>query len=904
MAPLVLKIGVSDKGNPALKNLNKNIKKLGKTSVSTGDVLKNVLASAAVLKGIALLGRGIRVATSEVLNFEKAIKQIEGISQVVGADLEELRTAAKDLAMDTEFSATSIAKSMLEITKMGFSVPDTLEAMPSILNLATASMSDLGYAATNSISILKAFNMNSSETERVANVVSVALNQTALNFEDYMEAMKFVAPISKELNVSFEETSAILGHLADIGLKGSIGGTSLKNMMLNLLEPSEGVAKALEDVNFEGMTLTEMLKTMDSAGVKVIDMLKTFDKRALAGSLSVAAQATKVQDLTQALNEQGLTAEEVAEVMRQSVSFQLERMQNILQVIGTDFFEAFGPSILNMIFKFNDSLKEMDSWVRDNKDDLKKFAGEIEDWVLLLAGPAKEALKFIGDHLGTIVAVATGVKAAQAITWLTVLYKKSMLAAAGTNAAAVGAKRMSIALKTASTVGIFAAVAAMAELVRWADRLNDALDRQMGNVSKGWATKEHIGKLQKLEDLYERQAKLQKLLKAANDETGLAVTGDLRVQTEEQLLSLMKDTNKEIKAYKSHFGKTAVDGVKSLEDVQLRLKQINTLVTKFGEGGGLSNSGLEKTKDDLKELKSLLDGTYGSKIAGEGVEKDNPLAFFISRLEAVSAAEDKALKESKESWKQFFKDLEEMEKQDDNAIEDRKERISSWVDFAKTAHEGTMDFIDVFYQNWADKDSDFFEEKRNRLEDWHSLEVAKAGDSTIKKIVAEEKYQQKKAALEKEEEQRAKERRRKEAMYKIATATANAFVGSVGAVADTPGGPYSRLAAGATVLGYGLGLAATVASELNAINARSGVVVGDGNSTSDSVNARLSVGERVLSVPDVDRLGGHSNIDKMLDRSSYYQTSNKNVNVYIDKVVGREEEARALIPYIEQELSR
>ena len=115
--PLLLKIAVDDKGNPAIINLGKNAQKTQQQVMPLGNVMKAVFASAVVFKGIQLLTQGLRQAVSQAIEFELAVKRIGAIGGVSGDKLAGLSELARQLAVETEHSAVSIANAGLEIKK-------------------------------------------------------------------------------------------------------------------------------------------------------------------------------------------------------------------------------------------------------------------------------------------------------------------------------------------------------------------------------------------------------------------------------------------------------------------------------------------------------------------------------------------------------------------------------------------------------------------------------------------------------------------------------------------------------------------------------------------------------------------------------------------------------------------
>ena len=114
---------------------------------------------------------------------------------------------------------------------MGFSQDQIEQSTESVLKLALASGTDLARESEVSASTLRAFGLEAKDIDRVANVMGASFVTTGLDMEKFAEAMKYVAPVSKKAGVSIEETSAMLGVLANNGISGSKAGTSLRQVL-------------------------------------------------------------------------------------------------------------------------------------------------------------------------------------------------------------------------------------------------------------------------------------------------------------------------------------------------------------------------------------------------------------------------------------------------------------------------------------------------------------------------------------------------------------------------------------------------------------------------------------------------------------------------------------------------
>jgi len=122
--------------------------------------------------------------------------------------------------------------------------------------------------------------------------------------ESLGEAMKYVAPVAKSLGVSIEETSAMLGLLHNVGIKGSMAGTTLRAMMSRLSAPTGEAAKALRTLGVQTTDaygkmrpLQEILKDISERlellpEAKRMEFIKAvFGEEPAAGAIELIVQA-------------------------------------------------------------------------------------------------------------------------------------------------------------------------------------------------------------------------------------------------------------------------------------------------------------------------------------------------------------------------------------------------------------------------------------------------------------------------------------------------------------------------------------------------------------------------------------------------------------------------------------
>ena len=269
-------------GDKALKKLDStvgdNFRNVGNYKSALGG-LTNLLSQFGLAMGVGAISKD---AIGVVKNYEQSNAKLSAILQTTAEKTESLQKIQRKLGGSTKFTASEVADLQIELAKLGFSQDQIEQSTESVLKLALASGTDLARASEVSASTLRAFGLEAKDIDRVANVMGASFVTTGLDMEKFAEAMKYVAPVSKKAGVSIEETSAMLGVLANNGISGSQAGTSLRQVLSEMDATGKSTSEALKDLSEKGLDLAgaqeEVGKNAKTSLLVLLDQLDTIPK--------------------------------------------------------------------------------------------------------------------------------------------------------------------------------------------------------------------------------------------------------------------------------------------------------------------------------------------------------------------------------------------------------------------------------------------------------------------------------------------------------------------------------------------------------------------------------------------------------------------------------------------------
>lgn len=166
---------------------------------------------------------------------------------------ELLKEAAAKAGESTTFSASEAAEALNYLALAGYNATQAADALPAVLDLAAAGGLSLAYASDLATDAMSALGI-AATTENLTHFgdqLAKTASKANTSVGQLGEAILTVGGTAKELAGGTTELNAALGVLANAGIKGSEGGTALRNIMLAMTPTTEKAAKAFERLGLE-----------------------------------------------------------------------------------------------------------------------------------------------------------------------------------------------------------------------------------------------------------------------------------------------------------------------------------------------------------------------------------------------------------------------------------------------------------------------------------------------------------------------------------------------------------------------------------------------------------------------------------------------------------------------------
>lgn len=391
--------------NRAVGRLSDGIKRAGRASAVALTAVG--AAAASVIKTGATFQQSIVNATAR---FPGDIKR--------GAEaFEELSQSARKVGATTEFTASQAAEAINFLAMAGFNAQSAMAALPGVVDLATAASSSLARATDIATDSLGSFNLLTKDPEqliknltRVNDVLARTSTSANTTIEQMFEAIKQGAPAGVAAGQSLETIAAMIGTMANAGIKGERAGTGLKNIFLAIGAPASTAAKIMKRLGVQTQDsngavrdalsvfrdFNKAVKTLpNSKQIAIFDEI--FGKIPLAAAINISNASESATELRESLLGAAGASEKMASIIRDTVRGRLNALKSAVESVAISIFDMNeGP--------LADVIDRMTAWVRANE---RLIATRVTQFIVELT----TELPKIAEGLADIAKAALGILA-------------------------------------------------------------------------------------------------------------------------------------------------------------------------------------------------------------------------------------------------------------------------------------------------------------------------------------------------------------------------------------------------------------------------------------------------------------------------------------------------------------
>lgn len=311
------------------------------------------------------------------MQFDASMSNVYGLMSSLNLSQEQmdaLRDTAREMGATTKFSASEAADAMGYMALAGWDDAQVIAGIPGVLNLAAAANMDLAKASDIVTDTMTPFGMAAERAGEAADVFAYAQANSNTTVEALGEAMKYAAPTADAFGMTLQDTAAAMGVLANAGIKGSQGGTTLNAMLRDMKNNAKNGAIAIGKTkvaltNADGSyrSYAAIIRDIDKATSSMTASQRDaalgaiFGDESLKGILATLKQGPDALDaMTEGMYACGGAAEDMAATMGDNLKGDLAILESGAQDMAIALSDWLMPAargvvqgITDMIGKFN-----------------------------------------------------------------------------------------------------------------------------------------------------------------------------------------------------------------------------------------------------------------------------------------------------------------------------------------------------------------------------------------------------------------------------------------------------------------------------------------------------------------------------------------------------------------------
>ena len=376
------------------------------TSGLIGNVVKLAAAYQLVRSAISFFSQSLQL-TAE---FDRQIATAGAVSQSTAHEVEMLTEAAREMGATTEFTSKQAAEGLVVLGRAGMAANDQISLLPGVIDLATASGTNMAVASDILLNTINQFGKPVSEAAHVMDVLTNATITSKNTLESVGEAMRYLGPTARGLGFSLEESAAVIGIMADNGLLGSLGTRALGTAMTRLTNPTKKMNEVIDKYNIQLFDANNEMKSFGEIVEELEKRLSGLDSKQRNAAISTlfASEAFQevvilltngskaLKDYTKNMEGADGVTKRVAESIRASLGGQLDTLKSAFQAVQESYIRAFGDELPELIGTATEALRGMNEELKDPgvQQAFQNLAKILNSIVKIAGGLARFSLNF------------------------------------------------------------------------------------------------------------------------------------------------------------------------------------------------------------------------------------------------------------------------------------------------------------------------------------------------------------------------------------------------------------------------------------------------------------------------------------------------------------------------------
>ena len=338
----------------SINRFQRNVGNYGSALKGLAGTFRSLVGALGVTSGIYLFVGILRSGLQTLRDFGASMANLAGIFRVTREDLAPLEADIIAVAGASIKTATEVAKLAEALATLGKSKEEISDLLEPVNNLSIGLGATSEETAEFLVQTINAFGGSTKEALKYADTIATIRTSTSLNFQRMRDSFQYLTPISQILNKDLAYTGALIGIVADSGIKAERAGRLLGTAQQKLAKEGSTLAQALEEVN-----------EASARGIKEEKLLaiasNLFGKQAASLGIILAQNSDIIETNAQAIRDNGGALDDLVNEQLKSLDASLLILRSRWEqyILNTDDATGSSGKLIKIINFLGDNLSKI-----------------------------------------------------------------------------------------------------------------------------------------------------------------------------------------------------------------------------------------------------------------------------------------------------------------------------------------------------------------------------------------------------------------------------------------------------------------------------------------------------------------------------------------------------------------
>jgi TP901 family phage tail tape measure protein len=266
-------------------SMGKSLTNVGRSLSGTGMAMSRNITLPLVAAGGA--------AAKLALDFDTSMRQIVALTDVTADQIGGIKDQILELGADVGKGPQELAEAFYFVASAGFEAEEAMAVLETAARASAAGMGQTQDVAKVLGATINAYGAENITAAEAADQLQAAVGKGSAEAADFAAVIGRVVPVAATMGVTFDEVTAALAAMTNVGIDADTAATSLRQVMVSLLKPTTQAEDALREMGLSSAGLRQQLQEEG-----LLATLRTLEERFAGNSAATATVFGNVRALT------------------------------------------------------------------------------------------------------------------------------------------------------------------------------------------------------------------------------------------------------------------------------------------------------------------------------------------------------------------------------------------------------------------------------------------------------------------------------------------------------------------------------------------------------------------------------------------------------------------------------